>query len=315
MWIEVHDSARDHPKMLKVARDLGVAKVQVLGHVVSLWLWTLRMAPDGDLGSFDHDDVAIAAEWDGDAETFIAAMLKRELLDQGEHGLVIHDWMDFAGSLKAAQRARDYRARKRDNAELSHTVTSQSRDGNVSVTSQYGDITLTDQTGPDRPELTRPNEQKDSSADAEDLPFSEDAVLVHPEPDPVHQVWEFYRAAIKDYNERNNGSAPKLPEPNQKIGGPRRAKVAARLKTCTVGQIFEAITGILKCPFHTGRDPKTNGTTYVRLDKDICKDDGAVETWASYEGPGAAPARTKNEQITFDTVQRSLRDGPPDWVR
>lgn len=134
MWIELHDGARDHPKILKVARDLGIPKVHVLGHVCSLWTWTLRMAPDGDLSSFDHEDIEIAAEWDGEPGKFITACIERGLLDRTEYGLAIHDWFDFAGSLKSAQRSREYRQRQRDlTHKLSeiHNNTSPSRDGDM----------------------------------------------------------------------------------------------------------------------------------------------------------------------------------------
>ena len=138
MWIELHDSAREHPKVLKLAKRLDIDPGSALGYVTSLWCWTLRMAPDGDLSSFDDEDVSLGAQWpasrDGrDARTFIAAMVAVRLLDRCEHGLVVHDWQEYSGSLKSAERARNYRARKR-------TVTLPSRDGNA----QSRDITQTD---------------------------------------------------------------------------------------------------------------------------------------------------------------------------
>jgi hypothetical protein len=114
MWIELHDSARDHPKLLKLARDLGIAKVQALGHVCSLWLWVLRMAPDGDLSSFDGDDIEIGAEWDGQPGKFVSALISRRFIDKTDDGYVVHDWQDYSGSLKSAERMRKSRAAKRD---------------------------------------------------------------------------------------------------------------------------------------------------------------------------------------------------------
>jgi hypothetical protein len=112
MWIELHDSAREHPKVLRLARRLRISNSQALGHVISLWCWTLRMAPDGDLSSFCGEDLEVAAQWEGEPGAFVNAALEMRLVDRGEFGLVVHDWEDYSGSLKAAKRTREHRARK-----------------------------------------------------------------------------------------------------------------------------------------------------------------------------------------------------------
>lgn len=112
MFLELHDTARDHPKLLKVSRDLGLSQVVTLGHVTSLWLWVLRMAPDGDLSSFDIDDIEIGAMWGGEPGAFVASLVDRKLLDDVEGALRVHDWEDYAQHLKAAERKRNERKRK-----------------------------------------------------------------------------------------------------------------------------------------------------------------------------------------------------------
>ncbi len=112
MWIELHDTVREHPKIAKLARRLGVPLVQAIGHVTALWCWTLRMAPDGDLRSFDSEDIEVAAMWEGPPGAFVAAAVAVRLLDARSNGHVIHDWDDYSGSLKAAERKRKERERK-----------------------------------------------------------------------------------------------------------------------------------------------------------------------------------------------------------
>jgi hypothetical protein len=178
MWIELHDSAREHPKTLKLAKRLGIGPGAALGYICSLWCWTLRMAPDGDLGSFDAEDIAIGAQWEGDPKAFVDALVAVKYLDVHETGYRVHDWQDYSGSLKSAERTRVYRERKRD-AQSRHSDVTQnmsrhsdvtqnmepketshieemSRHRHVTVTQQYGDITLTDRPT-DRPtDQTRP---------------------------------------------------------------------------------------------------------------------------------------------------------------
>lgn len=159
MWIELHDSSRDHPKIIKAAKELQISQVEMLGHMCSLWTWTLRMAPDGDLGSFDSDDIAIGAMWDADPALFVGACVKYDLLDVTEYGMAVHDWEDFSGSLKSAKRAREYRSRKRNAA---------SRDGHV----MSRDSTVISRRTTERPNdrttdhIARSSEQSSDSAPA-----------------------------------------------------------------------------------------------------------------------------------------------------
>jgi hypothetical protein len=112
MWLELHDSVRDHPKLIKSSRDLGIPKVYLLGHLSSLWTWTLRMAPDGNLSSFSEEDIEIGAEWEGPPGKLIDVLVKRGWIDQIDGGFEVHDWREYARHLKAAEWKRQERERK-----------------------------------------------------------------------------------------------------------------------------------------------------------------------------------------------------------
>ncbi|MFH0823541.1 MAG: hypothetical protein V2B18_12375, partial [Pseudomonadota bacterium] len=126
-WIQVEAGTRDHPKILKLSRDCNMTVANGLGTVVSLWLWSAIHCPDGDLSSFDPEDIEMAAGWTGEGGIWYRSAVKRKLLDETEHGAQIHDSQDYTSSWKEAQRMRDYRINKRvrtvlshDSAELSH---------------------------------------------------------------------------------------------------------------------------------------------------------------------------------------------------
>ena len=134
MWLELHDSVRDHPKIIKAARDLSIKRVYLLGHLVSLWTWALRMAPDGNLSSFDAEDIEIGAEWEGEPGKLIEVLENRGLLDcEGDHWIV-HDWPEYARHLRAAEWKRQELLRKQrqatsgDNRGMSGAVHSTSGD-------------------------------------------------------------------------------------------------------------------------------------------------------------------------------------------
>lgn len=99
-WIEVHQSLRDHRKILSLADALDMPEAHVAGHMVYLWLWSLDNAPDGTLPESTRI-VERAAGWQGQSGALIAAMAQVGMLDRDEESgqLCIHDWQEYAGRL------------------------------------------------------------------------------------------------------------------------------------------------------------------------------------------------------------------------
>src|SRR4051812_39895287 len=95
-WIELHDDLMDHYKTERLADALGVPKVYAVGHLVSLWLFTLRSAwRDADLSKWGDAGIERAAGWYGEPGKFVHAVRECGFLDGG----VVHGWMERAGDL------------------------------------------------------------------------------------------------------------------------------------------------------------------------------------------------------------------------
>lgn len=121
-YIEAHQELRDHPKIKRAGRVLGVSKAQMVGHLICLWWWCLDYAEDGNLSDFNNADVAEAAEWEGDPDTFVSALLNCGpadragfLVDNGD-GLEINDWAEYGGKYitkrnQGRKRQREFRLR------------------------------------------------------------------------------------------------------------------------------------------------------------------------------------------------------------
>lgn len=133
-WSHLEDEAPDHPKLIKVARYLKEDPVKSFGHVVSLWCWTTRMAPDGILSSYDVEDIEIGARWDGEEGAFVAACVRAGLLDEIDHpkGYEVHGYWKRAGSHKKSLQKRKERMAKANEEQVSRdkdaTVAPLSRD-------------------------------------------------------------------------------------------------------------------------------------------------------------------------------------------
>ena len=80
----------EHPKIMKLERRLG--EVAVLAHIRLLRFASMNK-PDGILNEMDAEEIADAAKYKGDAETFLSTLVSVRLLDQDEAGgLTLHDW-------------------------------------------------------------------------------------------------------------------------------------------------------------------------------------------------------------------------------
>ena len=115
-WFKLESTFATHPKFKKLARRLEIPEVYVRGHVSTFWAWVLVHAPDGNLSSFDREDIAVAAEWPGDPEHFVESMVAVKLLDDLDGVLMVHEWMDRAGSYREAMRkaAKRLEGKKKD---------------------------------------------------------------------------------------------------------------------------------------------------------------------------------------------------------
>lgn len=80
-----------HPKFLKLKRRLG--ETGALSYIVLL-SFTAQHRPTGDLGRMDADDIAIAAQWNGDPEAFLSCLVTLGLLDETDEGYIVHDWQE-----------------------------------------------------------------------------------------------------------------------------------------------------------------------------------------------------------------------------
>lgn len=123
MWIESHDSLKEHPKTRKASRLLGITVPQMIGHLHCLWWWCANYVPDGDLSNYSDEDIAEAALWEGDPSSFIHALLhcgigdRPGFLEEEEGRRGLHDWHDYLGRLlDRRSRDRERQRNKRSNS-------------------------------------------------------------------------------------------------------------------------------------------------------------------------------------------------------
>jgi len=112
-WIQIHQTLKDHKKLLEAADLLDIEPPHMMGLLISLWLWAIDNAPDGNLGDISPRIIARAAQWNGDPDIFLSALKTAKWLDENEDSLDIHDWYDYTGKLIEQRIAERERSRKR----------------------------------------------------------------------------------------------------------------------------------------------------------------------------------------------------------
>ena len=58
-------------KFKRLQRRLSVSVAQLVGHLELLWISTAKNAPEGDIGRFSNEDIAIACCWESDPDFFV----------------------------------------------------------------------------------------------------------------------------------------------------------------------------------------------------------------------------------------------------
>lgn len=80
-------------KFLELKTALAIPKWQTMGLLESLWEFVTENCPDGDIGRFSPAQIALALEYQSDADALIDALITARWLDRDSDGkLWVHNW-------------------------------------------------------------------------------------------------------------------------------------------------------------------------------------------------------------------------------
>lgn len=181
-WLESHQTLAGHPKTRKLAHLLNIPKPQAIGHLHCFWWWALDYAQEGDLRRYDALDLAIGAEWEGDAEAFVDAMVLAGFIDDDD-GWQIHDWHDYAGKLIARRKANAERMKAARAENETPTTPPDNDDVQCTNPERAKNVQRTQRARVERQNQTVPNQTKQNQ---DQPPHGADA----PEEEPAHNCSE-----------------------------------------------------------------------------------------------------------------------------
>ena len=126
-WIRFDTTLTRHPKVIRLATQLGVPRHQAIGILCELWSFAVNYAEDGDLSQFSDAEISYALEQNGNTlKALVSAGFIEEDDSGGRH---LHDWHEYQGALihqrlRNKEKQKRYRERNRN-----VTVTLPSRNG------------------------------------------------------------------------------------------------------------------------------------------------------------------------------------------
>lgn len=108
-YIELHQSVWTHRKTFVFAADLGIDKDLAVVRLAKLWQWALDNAPSGDLSGVSDAVISFGADWDGDPNQFVSALVQSRYLNANK---TLHNWEHYGGKLAYRKKANADRMKK-----------------------------------------------------------------------------------------------------------------------------------------------------------------------------------------------------------
>lgn len=168
-WIELHQNLREHRKLFACADELKVSRIQMVGILVSIWLWALDNTPTGSFENISNRTIARICDWpEKKSDSLINALHKTGWLDKDGESYHIHDWYDYAGKLMDS-REKD-RNRKRKAAESRKISGGIPAEGMRNSVATVPNTTVPNTTVPNRSITARTNTVDCTCATAEEAP-------------------------------------------------------------------------------------------------------------------------------------------------
>lgn len=82
----------EHPKFASLALTLGLPQYACVGLLESIWQFTARFAPTGDLAKWPFPSLCRSIGWEGEAVSLRNALVEHGWLDERGAQLLVHDW-------------------------------------------------------------------------------------------------------------------------------------------------------------------------------------------------------------------------------
>lgn len=159
-------------KFKRLQRRLNESRRGIAGLLELLWIGVSRNCPEGDVGRFTNEEIAIMVDWEGDPDLLVNALVDCGWLDVcDENRLVVHDWLDHCPTYVKGGMATRKKATPK-NAATSTEPEAIAVGQNSSATSLEPEaIAIGSEPVSTKPSLTKPNQAFSIQAEETKIPW------------------------------------------------------------------------------------------------------------------------------------------------
>lgn len=110
-------------KFQRLQRRLKESRRGTIGLLEGLWIATAKNCPEGDIGKFSNEEIAIMVDWEGDPDELVEALVSSGWVDSSEdRRLVVHDWQDHCPTYVKGVAARSKKKAAIETPATSRTI-------------------------------------------------------------------------------------------------------------------------------------------------------------------------------------------------
>jgi len=148
-------------KFQKLMRKLKESRRGTIGLLEGLWLAVAKNCPQGDIGRFTNEEIAIMVDWEGDPDHLVNALVECRWLDACRlNRLVVHDWDEHCPTYVKGNLVKSNKAIMKPN----NPSTLVGQDPPIGTSSEEPPIGTSSEDMPTYPNLTKPSQAKPNQA-------------------------------------------------------------------------------------------------------------------------------------------------------
>lgn len=198
----------DTMKFRKLQTKLGESRRGTVGLLELLWIEVQKNCPDGGIGRFPDDEIAIMCDWAGEPERLVTALVDSGWLDPNPvHRLVVHDWDLHAPNYIKGNLAKHGKSFA-NSSSLPSTLPKQPTEEPAKQPAQSSEQPAISTVPPNltqrnvtEPNETKPNDFGPEPPTADAGPTASPVILSFPVRGKPDKPWSLTEAKIAEYQE------------------------------------------------------------------------------------------------------------------
>ena len=159
-------------KFKRLQRRLNETRRGIVGLLELLWIGVSKNCPEGDVGRFTNEEIAIMVDWEGEPDLLVNALVDCGWLDVSDKSrLVVHDWLDHCPTYVKGGMATRKKAAPKNTATSTEPEAIANSSNGSSTSLEPGAIAIGSEPVSTKPSQAKPNQAFSFQAEETKIPW------------------------------------------------------------------------------------------------------------------------------------------------